>query len=147
MRAFYVAHKLNANCLQLKNTHVTISHMQRRNTKNKERILSLFEHKHMLSAQDVCTHLPDLTVSTVYRNIERFVEDGILRKVSTDPHTVSYELTTDIHDHFVCDSCSTIEKVHPSPATLRSLIPSGAKVTEGGLIVHGTCRKCTINTN
>lgn len=117
--------------------------MQRRNTPNKKRILGLFEKTHILTAQEVCQALPKIEVSTVYRNLERFVTDGVLRTVHVEPGSVAYELAGDAHDHFVCDDCNTIEPIHTRKAALASVLPQGAQMHEGGVVVHGMCKECS----
>ncbi|MEK7639133.1 MAG: transcriptional repressor [Patescibacteria group bacterium] len=116
--------------------------MQRRNTKNKKLILDLFENRHLLTAQEVSTLLPTLDASTVYRNLERFAADGVLRKVYAEPGLVSYELANELHDHFVCDECSTVAEIHVPEAVLRVSLPQDIQMLKGGIIVHGLCRDC-----
>lgn len=116
--------------------------MQRRNTQNKKRILTLFENAHTLTAQEVCHSLPGVEASTVYRNLERFVTDGVLRMVHVEPGSVAYELAEDTHDHFVCDDCNTIEPIHTRKTAFRSALPEGAQIQEGGVVVRGMCKEC-----
>lgn len=115
--------------------------MQRRNTPNKERILAVLKNRHALTAQEVCEELPDVEVSTVYRNLDRFVTDGVLRKVFVGANAAAYELADDMHDHFVCDICSDVAAIE-TPASLHRVLPQGAQVVEGGITVRGRCKKC-----
>ncbi len=119
--------------------------MKRRNTKNKKRILDIFESKHILTKQEICKLLPDMEVSTVYRNIERFVTDGVLRKVYTYPNVVAYEYVENVHDHFVCDSCHSVDKIQLSSNLIKNALPSGVVMQEGGIVVHGMCKECVKN--
>lgn len=115
--------------------------MQRRNTTNKKQILSLFEKNHTMTAQSICELLSDLDVSTVYRNLERFVADGVLRKVYVGADATTYEFAGNSHNHFVCNGCGGIEEIDIS-TKLNDILPEGAQIVEGGITIRGLCKKC-----
>lgn len=119
--------------------------MKRRNTKNKERILDIFKNKHILTKQEICKLLPDIEMSTVYRNIERFVTDGVLREVYTYPNVVAYEYVENLHDHFVCDVCYEVDKIHLLDNLIKEVLPNGFITKKGGVVIHGICKKCVKN--
>ncbi len=119
--------------------------MQRRNTKNKKLILDVFNGRHALTVQEICRLLPKIEMSTVYRNIERFVADGVLRKVYIHPNVIAYEYIKNIHDHFVCDSCHAVDKIHISGSLIKKTLPNGAIMQDGGVVVHGICKECIKN--
>ena len=119
--------------------------MKRRNTKNKKRILELFDNNHTITTKELLRLLPDMEVSTVYRNIERFVEDGLLREVHLDSNITTYERTGDVHDHFVCDDCHRVEKLKVHQRHIKSILPSGAIMNKSGIVVHGMCGECVKN--
>ena len=85
--------------------------MQRRNTKNKDCILELFEKFHTLTAKQVSKKFPEMEFSTIYRNLERFIEDRVLKEVYTKSKTKTYELANCLHDHFVCETCNLVKSV------------------------------------
>lgn len=117
--------------------------MQRRNTKNKEQILGVFKGRHALTVQEMCQLLPEIEVSVVYRNIERFVADGVLREVDTHASSIAYELAETVHDHFVCDDCHEIEDIHIRSAPVKKMLPKGVQMRAGGVVVHGVCKQCS----
>ncbi len=116
--------------------------MERRHTKHKENILNLFHKHHILTAHDIRKRLPAMDTSTVYRNLRQFVDDGVLREVHTESGIVSYERADARHDHFVCDSCSAVEEMRSCRRAVQDLVPSGARIADGSVVVHGTCRTC-----
>lgn len=116
--------------------------MQRRNTRNKERVLNIFKNKHTLTVQELGVLLPEMDASTIYRNIERFVTDGVLREVHAHAEGAAYELTEGTHDHFVCDTCRTVLAMHVQTHLMKKILPSGALMRDGGVVVHGTCKRC-----
>jgi Fur family transcriptional regulator, ferric uptake regulator len=112
-------------------------------TANKQRILTLFSSVHALSAQDIKTKLPDMDPSIIYRNLERFVEDGILRTVTVDSGRTYYEPATCIsHAHFVCDGCHAVAPLRDEVEVPKRALPSGVRVTHTDIVVHGTCPAC-----
>lgn len=115
--------------------------MQRRNTKNKNCILKLFEKFHTLTAKQISKKFPDMELSTIYRNLERFVEDKILKEVYTKSKTKTYELANCLHDHFVCENCNLVESVKIQ-ITWKKIISKELKIKEGGVVIYGTCQKC-----
>jgi len=109
-------------------------------TKHKQAILASFEKAHLLSASELAEEL-SLDPSTVYRNLERFVEDGVLRKVHLDGREAQYEWAEHVHGHFVCDSCHGVEVVD-LPSSLKKLAPQGTRPTSLDLTLHGSCKRC-----
>ena len=114
--------------------------MQRRMTKHKRDILACFAGEHLLSASELVDRL-GLDPSTVYRNLERFVADGVLRKVHLDGREAQYERAEHAHGHFVCDDCRSVEVVE-LPSSLKKLAPRGTHPTSLDLTFHGSCTRC-----
>ena len=97
---------------------------------------------HSLSAKELSSLLPKLDFSTVYRNLKRFVEDGLVREVNTGTDTVSYELAEKSHDHFVCDECDGVKEIKIEASYLQKYLPRGYRINLGQNIIKGTCNKC-----
>jgi Fe2+ or Zn2+ uptake regulation protein len=111
--------------------------MQRRNTRNKEIILDTFKGKHALTVHEICELRPEIEGSTIYRNMKRFVEDGVLREVYTSHNATAYELAQNTeHDHFVCEKCNNVELISIRKDTLKIPLP----ITD--ITVRGLCRNC-----
>lgn len=114
----------------------------RRQTPNKERIWRLFRDRHLLSATTAAKLLPEISFSTIYRNLEKFVIDGKLTSFSHDGVTYYERPHQENHHHFACSEC---KKVFPIKIELQKLInnlPAGA-VSEGiHLWVDGKCKEC-----
>lgn len=98
---------------------------------------------HSLSAKELSSLLPKLDFSTIYRNLKRFVEDGILRAVNTGSESVSYEIAETKHDHFVCGSCERVKEIKIEASYLQKYLPRGYSINLGQNIIKGTCNKCS----
>jgi Fe2+ or Zn2+ uptake regulation protein len=115
---------------------VYATHM--RTSAYKQRILTLFSEKHLLSMTDIHAAIPEADFSTVFRNVESLVAEGTVRTVLVNKDTLLYELTTHAHDHFFCTSCFKIEAVHSNYAALG--IVHGSKVQT--VTIQGICVQC-----
>ena len=74
------------------------------------------ESKGHLSAKDVYMIVqklyPSVAMGTVYRNLNQFAEDKLIRRVSGVGASDYYEANTSPHSHAVCISCGKIEDVN-----------------------------------
>ncbi|OFX19252.1 MAG: hypothetical protein A2041_06305 [Bacteroidetes bacterium GWA2_31_9b] len=52
---------------------------------------------------------PNIAVGTIYRTLETFVENGIIKKVKTEKDVMRYDVVTDHHHHLYCNECDYIE--------------------------------------
>ncbi|MEL7004367.1 MAG: transcriptional repressor [Bacteroidota bacterium] len=51
---------------------------------------------------------PTLSLATVYKTLETFVQSGLLSKVSTDSGQMRYDPKLDSHGHIYCDNTKEI---------------------------------------
>lgn len=59
----------------------------------------------------VRTHIPDISLATVYKALEAFVSCGIARKLTIGPGPARYDSRTDEHDHVRCLTCGRVADV------------------------------------
>jgi len=114
--------------------------MERRRTPNKERILRIFDEHHVLSASEVASYVPDIPFSTVCRNVERFVVDGVLTQVQMPGRPVSYEKVCHPHGHLVCTGCNTVSSF-AMQAPLRALL-ARHHFNSRSMSISGLCNHC-----
>lgn len=85
-------------------------------TAQKKVILDVFlaNKDRMLSVYDVCSMLPDdksIDNSTVYRNIQKFLDFGILESMNDDRGVNRYTICEKEHHHYlICTECGRIIK-------------------------------------
>lgn len=125
--------------------------METRNTRQLEIILEIMNKKENMFhptageiVELVLKHDPSIGQATVYRNINKLVNDGLLLKIPTD-NNFRYDVTTKGHGHLTClkchkvfdlfdedyqDSINSIEKKH------------NVKVTSSNLVLKGYCEIC-----
>ena len=95
--------------------------------------------------QELKNEHPDLSLATVYRNINLFKEDGAIVSVGTVAGQERIDGNTLPHTHFVCLSCrAVIDVALPAPEaeSVAKLQRAGFQVERVDLTVHGTCETC-----
>lgn len=55
--------------------------------------------------------IPSIGIATVYRNLRKFREDGIIQSVATVCGQERYDADISTHIHFICDSCSKVSDI------------------------------------
>jgi Fur family ferric uptake transcriptional regulator len=97
-------------------------------------------------AEAVQSVAPELHQATIYRALELFVAEGLVRRTELDGRAL-YEIAAEhLHHHVVCTSCGAVAHVHDDAlrdALARVEAESGYVLGESELVFHGTCPACT----
>lgn len=100
------------------------------------------------TAQDIFKRahrrLPVISLATVYRILNRLVEEGKLTRVAITEGR--YEALLDKHFHFVCEKCNKIENISAGDhlkAIETRLKRKGMTPKRQELIFYGLCKDCT----
>ena len=102
------------------------------------------------SAEKVFTQLkaqiPDLSMGTVYRNLNLFKQQGLAVSVATIKGVERFDGNTDPHVHFICQDCDAVIDLHEIqvPQALSSSVEesSGCHPDSCQLTFTGLCRSC-----
>jgi Fur family transcriptional regulator, ferric uptake regulator len=97
--------------------------MFQRNTRQRQVILeSLRKLKTHPTASGLCAivreRLPQISLGTVYRNLEMLCELGLVQKLEFGGAEARYDGTIDRHDHVRCVDCGRLEDVCLPPLDL-----------------------------
>ena len=82
-----------------------------------------------------------MDLTTVYRNLEIFVEDGVVKKLNLGGEEALYEYTEEAHHHAVCTDCDRVLHFTAPEKEIKALL--GLKDFDADSIeitVRGTCR-------
>ncbi len=89
--------------------------------------------------------LPNLSLATTYRNIERLEQEGLLQKLQLNKNTTLFELADQPHHHFICQKCQSIQHI-TEPGTLTCLSCVNQKQNLSiefiSFTAFGTCANC-----
>ena len=94
------------------------------------------------------TH-PDLSLGTVYRNLEFFQQHGYIISVGVVKGQERFDATTSPHTHFICNCCGSVldlEGIQPDASLDHAVCEKyGLSVDRHELLFHGRCQSCMHN--
>lgn len=102
------------------------------------------------TVEELAQQLEDISLSAVYRNINRLVADGMVRRFEQEGSRKSlYQYLGDSscigHLHLKCEQCESI--LHVDPQTMETLAravrqSNGFVLDRGKSILFGSCASC-----
>ena len=100
---------------------------------------------------DLKHEIPDLSMATVYRNLTKFRQEGLIQCVATVKGVERYDANTDPHVHFICRHCDAVADLHemqiPSQLTDQAKAITGGQIDSCILSFTGLCRDCLNKKN
>ncbi|MDD5191206.1 MAG: Fur family transcriptional regulator [Dehalococcoidales bacterium] len=89
---------------------------------------------------------PRLSLSTVYRTLQKFKQSGLVEELHFSEEHHHYELKpTTEHYHLVCNECGSVtEFKYPLTKIVQNTVPeaAGFKITGADVTLTGICPKC-----
>ena len=122
-----------------------------KNFRKRNAILSYLQHTDAHpSAEtifaDLKSEIPDLSMGTVYRNLNLFKQQGLVASVATVKGVERFDANTEPHVHFICTRCGSVTDLPQItvPQQLQSTVESttGGRVAECQLSFSGICQSC-----
>ncbi len=86
-----------------------------------------------------------VSLSTVYRNLQKLLAQGRIRIVQLGPRSTRFDGMLAEHQHFVCESCGAVVDLPSNPAmepAASGLRQAGYGVRRQALTFFGVCRTC-----
>ena len=92
---------------------------------------------------------PDLSLATVYRNLSRFKDAGLVRSMGTVNGQERFDADTRPHTHAVCLRCGKVldvcEVEIPGELIDRVQSATGFSLSYSNLMLEGICKDCQKN--
>ncbi|MCL2162802.1 MAG: transcriptional repressor [Oscillospiraceae bacterium] len=90
------------------------------------------------------SHYPRLSLGTVYRNLQRLKQEGMVRSIAVVNGQERFDGDVSEHAHFICDKCSAVIDLDiPLPDDLgASVKQDGFLLTARQLFLRGLCPEC-----
>jgi len=90
--------------------------------------------------------LPNVSLGTVYRNLETMYRNGMIVKIETPDGQKRFDYDTSNHPHFRCENCGKIEDI-PLELQAPVLDPGNEwvknrKIRSSTLHYQGLCEEC-----
>lgn len=121
-----------------------------RNTRQKEIILDILKHNQTHpTIQEIYAYSkkihPKIGQATVYRNINKLVEEGKIIKLSTNNNSYHYDININQHDHLLCKKCGRISDLYDND--YKDIINKiekndNIKVEKITVLLEGICQYC-----
>ncbi|MEO6729245.1 MAG: transcriptional repressor [Candidatus Dojkabacteria bacterium] len=113
-------------------------------TKNQKQIINLFSEGKLLKAHEIVEQLSDIDRATIFRNLNKLVDEGILTPLNVSKGSLTYELLELEHKHlhFICNNCEKIQHIEVNSNILKNIIPEGVQLEDFELNLKGKCEDC-----
>lgn len=110
-------------------------------TKKRQMILDVLKKcPGSLSAAAVHEHVPTIDLVTVYRNLDLFVKEKIIKQIYIGTGEAQYEYQHQPHHHAVCDNCGKVIHFKVSEEKLKRIFKvRGFTVDDIEVTVKGSC--------
>lgn len=113
-------------------------------------ILNSYEH---LTADSIYIDLkkdnPELSLGTVYRNLTKLTEIGVIKKVSLPNQVDKFDKNLEPHAHLICDICGSITDINIYGVSkfLNNISKDeDISISKYEITFNGICKKCKIKT-
>lgn len=74
-----------------------------------EAIISMDDHPTAeMIRKEVARKIPSISLGTVYKTLEAFVEKGLIKKIRTEEDVMRYDPVLEKHHHLYCQKSNTI---------------------------------------
>lgn len=112
-------------------------------TEKRKQILGVLKkRKGIFSANDIHHKLPQIDLVTIYRNLDLFTKEKMIKKVSLSDDEIQYEYQEKPHHHAVCNDCSRVIHFKTSDEKIKKLLKlKNFEIDEIDLVVKGRCGK------
>ncbi len=125
---------------ELKNKNIRLSHQR---LKVLEYVAN---HRCHPTVEQIYTNLhneiPTLSKTTVYNTLNALVEAGMVRLITIGDNEGRYDINTDNHGHFKCESCGEIFDFDINIDSFNSKDLRGFNITKKDVYFKGICPRC-----
>ena len=119
-------------------------------SKQREAILQaiLWSNEHPTAEmvyQAVRKEIPNISLGTVYRNLNLLVEQGMIKQVLLPNEGNRFEKTLESHDHVYCQKCKSLFDIPSSNLeniNKRVERETGFQIMSQNIIFEGICKNC-----
>lgn len=95
--------------------------------------------------QHIRKDIPNISLATVYRNLNQLAAAGTILRLTTDGKTDHFDATVEPHFHFCCRGCKAVKDIdmEPVPELMgKATKASNFKIEEATVLFSGLCDQC-----
>mgnify|MGYP000883679247 FL=1 len=92
---------------------------------------------------DIQKSIPTLSKTTVYNTLKKLMEEGLVRVINIEDLETRYDINTQDHGHFKCESCGNI---FDFSVNMDSLVYKGLdnfRIYDRNVYFKGLCPQCS----
>ena len=99
--------------------------------------------------ENVRSVIPNISLGTVYRNLNLLNDEGIIKKLSFGDGNEHFDGDISPHSHFYCEGCGRIYDIEFDATNLCKQISETEKIeiSSAACNFSGICGNCKINKN
>ncbi|WKZ30418.1 MAG: transcriptional repressor [Candidatus Dojkabacteria bacterium] len=107
----------------------------------RQAVMDIFDNGGVYTAPEIAELLPDMDLTTVYRNLKHLITAGYIKELTLSNGVASYESAYENHQHAVCKNCGKVYHLHIDETQLKKLIPDiDFEVENVEIIIKGHCK-------
>lgn len=91
--------------------------------------------------KEIRKKMPNISLGTVYRNLNYLVEEGLILQLSSGGKT-RFDGNNVYHLHFICDQCEKINDIFDTSYIALDKLKRLGKVNSVECNVYGRCKEC-----
>jgi len=94
--------------------------------------------------------IPNVSLGTVYRNLNTLAKEGLIRKIELDDGNDRFDKTLCQHNHLKCTKCGKVIDIAPKldQKEIKEIErKTGFKITDSSFNINGICEKCKKERN
>ncbi|MBM7867505.1 transcriptional repressor [Heliobacterium gestii] len=95
--------------------------------------------------QEARQQIPDISLGTVYRNLNALVQQGLIREMTYAGASSRYDGNVENHCHFICENCQGVFDIFiepPEPWVRQAEENSGHDIKGHRIEFFGRCAEC-----
>ncbi len=110
-------------------------------TKKRQAILDELKNHHgTCTAKELHEHLPDIDLVTIYRSLDLFVQEKMIKAINFSGTNTTYEYQTEPHHHAVCSDCNKVFHFTAADKKMKDLLQlEHFTIDDIEVTVRGTC--------
>ncbi len=96
---------------------------------------------------DLQKDISTLSKTTVYKTLKMLINAGLVRVITIEDNETRYDIMTENHGHFKCESCGIIYDFRIDIDSLSYGNLSNFKINDKNVYFKGICPRCLSNMN
>ncbi|MGI5849735.1 MAG: Fur family transcriptional regulator [Christensenellales bacterium] len=96
---------------------------------------------------DLQKEISTLSKTTVYNTLRVLAEAGLVRVITIEDNETRYDIITENHGHFKCESCGKIYDFHIDIDSLTFNDLNNFKINDKNVYFKGICPRCLSDIN